>query len=653
MRSPLRAVTPDDIHNIAWLSDAQVSPDGTRIAFVITRLDRDDDAYRSAIWLARTDGSVEPRQLTAGTKRDTAPRWSPDGRELAFLSERGEAKAQLFLLPTGGGEARQLTSLPLGAGPAVWAPDGRRIAFSAKTGTPPDPDPKKAKPYRRITTLKYRMNGEGFTYDRRPHIFVVDTAEGSQPRQATHGEHNDTAPAWSPDGAEIAFVSARHDEEDYDSITDIFAVTVATGWVRKITATKGNAIAPAFSPDGTQVACLYRTEYPANPHVAVVPATGGTPIFLDPAFDRTTGAASPTSESQPPRWLPDGNLLVAAEDRGTTSLFTVRPGEPVQWLAPSRRVITSYSVSANANIIAFTATTPGQPVELFVLHRTSGMEIQLTKMNASWLGEVSVARADRFVLPRADGLELDYWVMKPQSMEPGRQYPVLLSIHGGPFTQYGEQFFDEFQVYTGAGYGVVFCNPRGSSGQDTPFSRAVVGHMGEPDYEDVMACFEAALERMPWADTSRLGIIGGSYGGFMTSWVIAKDHRFAAAVSERAVNDWYGMQGTSDIASTFNVQYLGDDARIHDNLEAVLRQSPLTHARDITTPVLVLHSEDDLRVPISQGEQFYAALKLMRKDVEMVRFPDENHELSRNGRPSHRVDRFNVIIEYFDRKMPG
>jgi dipeptidyl aminopeptidase/acylaminoacyl peptidase len=241
--------------------------------------------------------------------------------------------------------------------------------------------------------------------------------------------------------------------------------------------------------------------------------------------------------------------------------------------------------------------------------------------------------------------------MRPAGFVDGRRYPVVLNIHGGPFGQFGETFFDEFQVYAGAGYGVVFCNPRGGSGQDTAFARALVGDMGGPDYRDVLACFDAALERMPWADRTRLAVMGGSYGGFMTAWVAGHDHRFAAAIVERAVTDWYTMQGASDIGSHFNRNYLGERATINDDLQAVLRQSPLTYAAAIETPVLILHSEDDLRCPIDQAEQLWVALKLLRKDVEFVRFPDESHELSRSGRPSHRVDRFDVILDYLARKL--
>jgi dipeptidyl aminopeptidase/acylaminoacyl peptidase len=275
----------------------------------------------------------------------------------------------------------------------------------------------------------------------------------------------------------------------------------------------------------------------------------------------------------------------------------------------------------------------------------------LVRLNDAFASEVNLSSAEHFVVETAPGTEIDCWIMKPSGFESGKAYPLLLNVHGGPFTQYGETFFDEFQVYCGAGYGVVFCNPRGSSGQSSAFGQAVIGHMGEPDYHDVMTAFEAALTRTPWADQARLAVMGGSYGGFMTSWIIGHSRRFKAAISERAVNDWYSMQGASDIGGSFNESYLGPNAFIQGDLDAVLRQSPLTYAKDMHTPVLILHSEDDLRCPMVQGELLFVALKQLRRDVEFVRFPDENHELSRAGCPSHRKERFDVILEYLARKL--
>jgi dipeptidyl aminopeptidase/acylaminoacyl peptidase len=645
----MRAMTPDDLYEITWVGECDISPDGARVAFVATKMDRENDAYKSAIWVVDTAGG-EPRQFTAGAKRDTAPRWSPDGTSLAFLSERGEEKPQLAIIPAGGGESRLLTKLPLGAGAPMWSPDGGQIVFSAKTGDAPDPDTKKAKPFRRITSMKYRVNGEGFTYDHRKHLFVVPVDGSAEPRQITEGDWDDSQASWSPDGKQLAFVSARHADREYDSWSDVFVVDAAGGEPRRLTHSSGMCAAPSFSPDGRAIAHIYHPQWPSNGTLRLIDLESGKLELVDPDFDRETGLGSAAFTTRP-GWLPDGAIFSEAQDRGTATPIIARRAEPTRWIAPGDRMVSWYAVSADGSKAALTSNTITAPAEVSVLDIASGTERQLTQMNRVWLDEVALTGAERFAANTGNGVEVDCWIMKPANYEEGKQYPVLLNVHGGPFGQYGETFFDEFQVYTAAGYGVVFCNPRGSSGQGTAFSRALVGNMGGPDYRDVMSAFEAALERMPWADNSRLGVMGGSYGGFMTTWIIGHDQRFKAAISERAVNDWYSMQGASDIGGTFNRQYLGETATIQEDLDAMLRQSPLTYAKHIETPVLILHSESDLRCPISQGEQLFVVLKQRRKDVEFVRFPDEDHELSRAGRPSHRKDRFDVILDYWERKL--
>ena len=639
---------PEDMYDITWAGESEISPDGGRVAFVATKMERSDDSYRSAIWLVDTDGG-EPRQFTAGAKRDSAPRWSPDGEWLAFLSERGEEKPQLCVMPAFGGESRMLTKLPLGAGAPAWSPDGQQLVFSAKTGEPPDPDTKKAKPYRRITSMKYRINGEGFTYDHRRHLFVV-SVNGGDPVQITDGDWDDTQPAWSPDGAEVAFISARHADREYDSTSDVWVVSATGGEPRQVTGTKGGCAAPSWSPDGKSLAYINHPVWPSNGTLCLADSAGGNLRPVDSTFDRETGLGAPTSSTRPV-WCADGSLLSAAQDRGIVAPIRAKAGAETAWLSAGRRMLNWYSVSSDCQWMAMTSTSVAAPAEVSLLNLTTGVERQLTSLNRGFAAAAGIVEAEHFVVPTGEGVEVDCWLMKPAGFEAEKQYPVLLNVHGGPFGQFGETFFDEFQVYAGAGYGVVFCNPRGSSGQTTAFSRALVGDMGGPDYHDVMTSFEAALERMPWADQSRLGVMGGSYGGFMTTWIIGHTQRFKAAISERAVNDWYSMQGASDIGGTFNRQYLGEAATIQDDLELLLRQSPLTYAKNIETPVLILHSESDLRCPISQAEQLFVVLKQRRKDVEFVRFPDEDHELSRAGRPSHRNDRFDVILDYLQRKL--
>ena len=645
----MRGMTPNDLYDIHWLGEAEISPDGQAIAFVVTKMDRESDGYTSAVWLVDAAGG-EPRQFTAGAKRDTSPRWSPDGKWLAFLSERGEEKPQLAVIPATGGESRLLTKMPLGAGVPCWSPDGTRIAFSAKTGTPPDPDPKKAKPYRRITSMKYRLNGQGFTYDQRRHIFVLDVETGDC-TQVTDGDWDDTQPAWSPDGQSLAFVSARHADREFDSASDIWLVPAAGGEARQLTQTHGGRGAPSFSPDGQQVAHIQHPTWPSNGVLKLVNVQDGTETDASGGLDREMGAGGLPGAVAQPRWLPGGGILTVAQDRGEASLWIGGSASGGHWLAKGPSNVSWYSTDRAGVRSAIVSSRQAAPAEVSLVNLETGTQTTLTNLNGAFKEAVALQEAENFVVTTESGTEVDCWLMKPADFQADKSYPLILNIHGGPFGQYGETFFDEFQVYSGAGYGVVFCNPRGSSGQDTGFARALVGDMGGPDYRDVMAAFDAALERAPWADRERLGVMGGSYGGFMTTWIIGHTNRFKAAISERAVNDWYSLQGASDIGGTFNRQYLGEDATIQDNLEAVLRQSPITYAKNIETPVLILHSEVDLRCPISQAEQLFVVLKQRRKDVEFVRFPDEDHELSRSGRPSHRVDRFNVILEYFGRKL--
>ncbi len=492
--------------------------------------------------------------------------------------------------------------------------------------------------------MKYRLNGEGFTYDRRRHIHVVDVATGGVQR-LTNGDWDDTAPAWSPNGRTIAFLSARHRSREEDGNNQLWLVPAAGGRARLLADATGAGGAPSWSPDGRRIAQTFAAEQPGNATLRVVTVASGRATPVDAAFDRQTNA------ERGPFWLDGRRLLATASDRGAESPLIAEPGKPTRWVGAGRHTAGALSVAADGRTAAVVLDSVTEPPEVHRLDLRTGVLTRLAHLNRDWRREVGTQRAQHFVVRSAPGVEIDTWIVKPHGFRAGRRYPVLLSVHGGPFGQYGHAFFDEFQVYAGAGYGVVFCNPRGGSGQDTAFARAIVGDMGGPDYHDVIAAFEAALRRMPWADARRLGVLGGSYGGFMTSWIVGHTQRFAAACSERAVNDWYVFQGTSDIGATFAQRYLGERATTFDDREALFRQSPSTYVREMRTPLLILHSEDDLRCPVSQAEALFVPLRKLRRDVEFVRFPDENHELSRGGRPSHRVDRFNVILDYFGRKL--
>ena len=650
-----RAMVPADLTRLRFLGDPAIAPDGRRIAFVLTMLSEEKDEYLSSVWVLETAGGV-PRRFTSGPKRDTAPRWSPDGTRLAFLSEReGKKKAQLYVMPSDGGEPTRLTDLKAGVSDPVWSPDGRRLAFVSRVGgwqEPDDPEEKeKSKPPRVISTLKHKMNGEGFTYDRRPHVFVVDV-DGGAPRQVTDGDFADATPTWSPDGRLLAFVSARHDDWDLDNRSDVWVVAPAGGEPRRVTDSAGPVGHPAFSPDGTSIAFFgarHVNEAGRNMLTFTVPVAGGVPTCLTPSLDRT---CAPFYGNVGPAWTPDGQwILFATEDRGDVPLYRVpRSGGEPERIVSGDRQVTAVSVPKQAaGVVAFVASAPTSPGELFVSDAAGSGERRLFDPNAAWKDEVWLSPPERFQYSRA-GLTLDGWVMKPFGFEPGQRYPALLNIHGGPHTQYGHNFFDEFQLYAAAGYVVLFTNPRGSQGYGEAFTRAVIGDWGGGDYEDVMAGLDEALRRYDFVDPARLGVLGGSYGGYLTSWIVGHTSRFAAACSERAVNNYDSMFGTSDIGHYFQEWESGgrvpwDDPRWYRE------RSPLTYAKHVTTPLLIIHSEDDLRCPMEQAEQLFTALKRLRKEVLFVRFPDENHELSRSGRPRHRLARFGFILDWFGKHL--
>jgi dipeptidyl aminopeptidase/acylaminoacyl peptidase len=646
-----RAMTPEDLTRIRFLSEPQLSPDGSRIAFVVTTLSEERDEYLSQIWVVPAGGG-EPRRFTTGPKRDTSPRWSPDGRWLAFVSERErKKKGQLYVMPADGGEPTRLTDLRDGVKNPVWSPDGTRLAFVARVGGWQEPDDEeeraKSKPARVIDVLKYRSNGVGFVYDRPRHLFLVPV-DGGEPRQLTSGDGDDHDPAWSPDGRALAFASARHDGRDVDNAADIWLVSADGGEPRRVTATAGPAASPAVSPDGRTIAYLghpYARDVSRNVRVYAVPAAGGAARCLTEALDRN---CEPLFGAVPPTWLGGSDaVLFAAEDEGDLSLLRVAASglDGPKAVVGGTRQARDVSVSRDGTRIAFVATDPVSPGEVLSCRSDGSGERPLTDLNRAWRDEVALSRPERFRFER-DGFRIDGWVMRPFGFEPGRRYPALLNVHGGPASQYGHGFFDEFQVYAGAGYAVVYVNPRGSQGYGEAFARAVVGDWGGGDYADIMAGLDEALRRYDFIDPDRLGVMGGSYGGFMTSWIVGHTDRFKAACSERAVNALWSMLGTSDIGHHFQELHSAGPPP-WDDLRWYLERSPLSYAKEIRTPLLIIHSEDDLRCPMEQAEQLFVALKRLRRTVRFVRFPDEDHDLSRTGRPRHRLARFRIILDWF------
>lgn len=645
---------PTHLSRMRLVGTPTISPDGRHAVVALTRIDLEANDYTAQLWLVPTDGSAPARQLTHGW-RDTAPTYSPDGQWLAFLrASRGgngaagpETKPQVYVMPTAGGEPRRLTEHPLGAGAPVWSPDSTRLAYVARVpepgryGTDEKVTPDKEPP-RRITRLRYRLDDLGFRLDRRAHVFIVDATAGSatQPVQVTEGDYDHGQVRWSPDGRLLTFVSARHESRDDDLRSDVFVCAPDGSGLRALTDGGLSVDNPAFSPDGRSVC------FTAGP-------LGPGDVF---AVCRNEGLwCVPTDGSAPPRRLTDqerynlmspGGMIVPTDEgvlflnehRGAVQLLRVpySGGEPAL-LVDGHRQVTGVATAGGTTVVS--VTDPHTWGEVAVVGPDGELRT-LTDFNAEF-GPVLPQLEVTATAP--DGYPVHGWVVMPHGDGP---HPVLLMIHGGPFTQYGWRLFDEAQVYAGAGYAVVMGNPRGSSGYGEAHGRAVIGNVGEVSATDLLALLDAALAQHPSLDGSRVGVLGGSHGGFMTTWLAAHHgERFKAAISERAVNAIDSFTGSSDIGWFFADDLYGTD------VEQQAKQSPLTHADRISIPFMIIHSEHDWRCPVEQAQRLFVILKRRGVPVEFLLFPGEGHELSRSGLPSHRVARFEAILDWWARHL--
>jgi len=644
---------PADLALLRTPGPPAVSPDG-RIAVVsVTRPDLDADEYAGQLWAAPTDGSAPARPLTSG-HRDTAPAFSPDGRWLAYLSAEPGGKPQVHLLPTAGGAARRLTEHKLGAGAPVWAPDSRRLAYTARVpeegryGTVEGVGPE-AEPPRLITTLKYRQDDLGFVVDRRSHVFLLDLpadfeddeAPLPEPVQVTGGEFDDTDVAWSPDGTRLAFVSERHERAERDVVSDVYVVGADGSGLRKVTASRSNCSHPAWSPDG---GTIYLTAVPdlgpdgldfvaRNATLCRVPAAGGELEVLLEAEEHDRGDDTPATV------LEDGAALFGVQRRGAVELLRV----PLDGGASEALVDGPFTVrgfGAAGGVVVATVAHDASAGELVAI--TSEGRRLLTGFGEELTATGRVHRMAERTATAGDGYPVHGWITVPDGPGP---HPVLLTVHGGPYSQYGWTLFDETQAYVSAGYAVVQCNPRGSSGYGQAHGRVIKEAFGTVDAGDVLAFLDAALED-PRLDATRVGIMGGSYGGYMTTLLIGRSDRFAAAISERAFNDPVSFVGSSDIGWFFPDGYLGTDP------QRIAAQSALAGAGAITTPTLVIHSENDWRCPLEQGARLFVELKRRGVPTELLLFPGEGHELSRSGRPRHRLARLEHVLRWWARWLP-
>lgn len=629
---------PEQLADFRVPSDAHLHPSGGRALFTVRQLDLEDDASVSRIWLWDGDAT---RQLSSG-KADSHARWAPDGDTIAFLRKgpEKEDRPQLALMPADGGEASVVTELPLGVTAFAWSPDGSRILLQAAEHVDGhESEDERTRAPRRIQHPAFRFDGLGWLSDKRSHIHVFDRGTGAVD-QITSGDTFDTSGSWSPDGQTVAFVTTASEAWWRDGMGRVATVPAAGGNVTFATGF-GDWTWSGYSTDGSLYVLGTETDrfvLKAAPLQRV--ETDGTLTRITD-LDRQLRPGHPGGEMAGPRFLADGSMHVLLEDRGSQCAVSLGVEGEVAGLAEGDRLITGWDPAPDGGSAIITVTTPTDPAYLAFWDGES--EVKLTDFNDVFATEANLVQPQEFTFEN-DGHEIHGWVLLPEGDGP---VPTLLNIHGGPATQYGWGFFDEWQVYVGAGYGVVAMNPRGSSGYGDEHMRVPIGRWADdvpPDQDDLMkAPFEAA-KQFPRLDTERLGIMGGSYGGLSTAMITALDQRYKSAVAERGVYNWLSMAGTTDIP-WFTEVYL--EAKMPDGPLKLWEASPLARAHKITTPTLVLHSETDYRCPVEQGQQFFSVLYGQGVETELLLFPSgEGHELSRSGTPKHRVERFEAILDW-------
>ncbi|HSA93251.1 MAG TPA: S9 family peptidase [Terriglobales bacterium] len=652
-----KPVTPESFYSLTWVGDPQWSPAGDRIAFTTSRSNEKHDGYDSNLWMVRADGSGL-RQLTYLPGTDNSPRWSDDGSEILFLSTRN-GSAQACLLPAEGGEARCVTSFEVDVSDARWIPGAHAISFMARV--PSDwkagvRDPKEMvkqkypdleKGVRAIRMAIYRA-GKSYFNNLRPHLFTLDLESGEL-RQVTAGEVDVAGYSWASDGKHVAVTLTHLGDEATDiGLARVQVLARDGSLVRELTAKPGYYGAPVWRPANTQVLVEENNPEGYNDKVFLVDTERAAWNRMEHGFDGNFSTW---------RWSRDGKKLFAlAEEKGDIHVWTF---DPATWrarrLTSGRRQLGIHSqmfatpglsFSPDASRFAASETVSDRPEELVVGAVADGGTRPLTDLNKDWRVAHKLVPSEKFTFNARDGHPIDAWIIPPAGLKSGEKRPLVLEIHGGPRTQYGEHFMQEFQMLAGMNYGVLYVNPRGSTGYGEASTRATINNWGGTPYEDLMDAVDAAIARYAWVDKDRLGVAGGSYGGYMTAWVIGQTTRFKAAIPMRGVYNFYSFPLTTDIPHFTEVEFGGllwSDPGKHWKL------SPIAYADVVKTPTLIIHSENDFRAPMPDAEQYYAALRLHGVPAEFVRYAEEGHELSRSGRPDRRVDRLERIAAWFKR----
>ncbi len=667
-RADKRPLVPADYYKEAAASEVAVAPNGAMVAFTVTTVLEKENKRHREIWMVRLKGGAPDGaafRFTDPTEDSSSPRWSTDSSLLAFTSRRGKDRNSTWFarVTAPGGEAFHVPGVE---GAPTWSPDGAWIAFTKAPGTDEgaDGEDKKrdgwiapdaisktldAKRFdgRVVTSMRYKRDG---TLDLLPHystrrkaqLFVV-SAGGGTARQVTTLPVDVGGVEWSRDGRFVYFTADERQDDEYNDepTSDIYLVARDGGDPRKLTANPGGERSVAVAPRGDRMAFLFTKARGAETDLMVVDlgpdgSFAGVPRSLTAAWDDQPGA---------PWWTPDGSAVrFSAGLTGNQHVFEASLAGAVRQVTTGDRSLGSVDRSADGSVMAYDASDPVSPPEVYVSAADGRGERRVTSFNDAWLADVTLTRPERLAWKVADGTTIEGWLVKPAGYAPGTRYPMILKIHGGPHGAYGNIWFDQFQMLSGSGFFVLYTNPRGSTGYGHRYTYATRAKWGEVDKEDYLLGVDTALAKYPDIDPKRVGISGGSYGGFMTCWLTATTDRFAAAVAARIIVNWESWYGASDAQGLTEYEFNGPP---WDGREVYRRLSPISYVERVKAPTLVLEGENDYRTPMAEGEQWFMALKKRKVPTELVRYPRSSHGLSRTGEPWLLVDRLERIRTWF------
>jgi dipeptidyl aminopeptidase/acylaminoacyl peptidase len=674
-----RTLTPEDLLAIEYLDGAVPSPDGDSVVATVRTIDAAKDKYFTHLWLVPPKGGA-PRRLTHGEQKDGGPAWNHNGSALAFVSNRKEKRPQIYRLRFDGGEAECLTDLDGEISGLAWSPDGSKIAFVYRPFNAPEfghlagsvPATKSAEArkegkelpapsFRHITRISYKLDGYGFLPAARSQVHVLDVASGAV-HAVTSGDWDHESPSWSPDGKQLAFTANRQGDAEYSAYTvsDIFVAPASGGEPRNLTPGPGVGYGPSWSPDGKSIAFLGHDRADDwwgiwNFHVWVVPVAGGAPRDLTPGLDRTASDATigdlhDVHGGGSPIWSRDGKTIYfPTSDHGSTCLMAVPAGGgDVRCVTPGPIQVMVSDRGRNADELTIVWNGFTNAGTIARLDGASGKRTDLWEPNRDFFAGLSLVEPEEIWIDAPKGHKVQAWFMKPVAAPKGAKVPMLLEIHGGPRAQYGATYMHEFQVFANSGMAVLFSNPRGSMGYGEAFTQVIMKDWAGPAFDDLMLAVDEALRRHPEVDAGRLGVTGGSYGGYMTTWVVGHTDRFKAALTQRCVTMVATLLLADDISGS-SVSEFGEEPWTFG--PKLWEQSPLAYVDKITTPLMITHSMNDLRCTVAEAEMLYKSLKWLKREVEMVLYPDESHGLSRMGTPSRRVARLHIMRDWFVRHL--